>query len=122
MNVDWNEVVAMNPQGYVELNNGQTAIHGPLKSIRITDEDFVEIHLKWRAQVSLDALGLPEGNWKVAPNDKPIIFPNLAVPYEVENTPTKGKRVRFRGTNILYIDAVEGLDPARVEGLELPPA
>jgi len=39
------------------------------------------------------------------------------VPFVIEDTPNKGPRVRFAGTNILYFNEVEGLNPARVEGL-----
>ncbi len=121
MKLDWNEVVELDPKGYVELNDGNTAIHGPLESIEINEMDFVEIRLKWRAEVPLgDPPGLPQGEWKVAANDEPIIFPNFVVPFVIERTPDKGPRVRFNNTNILYIESVEGVDPSRVEGLEVP--
>jgi hypothetical protein len=121
MKLDWNEVIELTPKGYVELNDGKTATHGPLESIRINDEDWVEIRLKWRAQVPLGGpAGLPQGNWKVAPNDEPIMFPNLVIPFVIEPTPFKGPRVRFGTTNILYIEPIEGLDPSQVEGLKLP--
>lgn len=122
MRVDWNEIVELDPKGYVELNDGKTAIHGPLESIKINEMDMVEIRLKWRAQVALGgAAGMPQGNWKAAPNDGPILFPNFVVPFEIEDTPEKGPRVRF-GINILYINPVKGIDPSRVEGLTAPPA
>lgn len=122
MNVDWNDVVAMNPRGYLELNDGETVIHGPVASVGINKMDFVEIRLKWRAQISIGPTGVPEGEWKAIPNEEPIVFPNCMVTYEIQHTPTKGPRVRFSGTNILYIEPVEGVNPAQVQGLVLAQA
>lgn len=121
MKVDWSEVVEKKPQGYVELNNGEIATHGPLESIEIDDNDLVVIKLRWRAEVKLGPPpGLPIEDWRAVANDEPIIFPNFMVPFVIENTQSKGPRVRFAGTSILYIDKVEGLDPRRVVGLALP--
>jgi hypothetical protein len=61
--------------------------------------------------------GIPNGEW-VAASSEPVIFPNLMVPYEEEST-EKGPRIRF-GLNILYLNEVESLDPARVRGLVIP--
>lgn len=113
--MDWTRVVERNPQGYLELNNGQVAIHGPLEKIEIDDRDWVVVTLKWRAQVTLGPRGVPNGDWVAVANDLPIIFSNLTVPYEIEEIPGKGPRVRF-GLNILYLNAVEGLDPSRIVG------
>ncbi len=118
MKVDWQEVVKREPKGYVELNNGERVLHGPIESVKINGNNMVVIILKWFAKVSLGCHGLPEGDWEVAENE-PIIFPNSIVPFVIENTPEKGDRVRFKGTNILYFNKVDGLDPSKVRGLEL---
>ncbi len=122
--MDWTQVVERKPQGYVELNDGKTALHGPLESIELDDTDWVVIKLKWRAEVELGGpMGLPRGDWKAVDNAEPIRFPNFTAPFVIEDTPEKGPRVRFNGTNILYFNAdAEGLDPKRVVGLELPAA
>ncbi len=119
--VDWTQVVERKPRGYVELNDGKRAMHAPIESIEINETDSVVITFKWCAEVELGPpLGLPIGEWRLIVNE-PLIFPNFMVPYEIEDTPTKGPRVRFSGTNILYFSAdAEGLDPARVVGLQLP--
>ena len=114
---DWQEVVDRNPQGYVEFNDGKKATHGPIKSIKIDEADMVVIELKWAAEVSLSKVGLPDGDWVAVKENNPIVFPNLLVPFVIEDTPIKGPRVRFRALNILYFNPVEGLDPSRVKGL-----
>ena len=117
MQVDWQEVVDRKPKGYLELNNGERVIHGPIEDIAIDESDFVVITLKWAARMELNG-GIPSGRWVVAEEkDKEAIIPNLVVPFVIEDTPNKGPRVRFAGTNILYFNEVEGLNPARVEGL-----
>jgi len=117
MQVDWQEVVDRKPKGYLELNNGERVIHGPIESIVIDGSDFVVITLKWAARMELND-GIPGGGWRVAEEkDKKAIFPNLVVPFVIEDTPSKGPRMRFAGANILYFNEVEGLNPARVEGL-----
>ena len=117
MQVDWQEVVDRKPKGYLELNNGERVIHGPIEDIAIDESDFVVITLKWAARMELND-GIPGGGWRVAEEkDKKAIFPNLVVPFVIEDTPNKGPRVRFAGANILYFNEVEGLNPARVEGL-----
>ncbi|MEK0369487.1 MAG: hypothetical protein QQN62_07795, partial [Nitrosopumilus sp.] len=73
---------------------------------------------KWSAEVSLREHEIPEGNWTAIKN-QPIIFPNLMAPFVIENTPEKGERVRFNNTNILYFNKIDGLDPSKVDGLEL---
>lgn len=118
---DWQKVVDQQPRGYLELNDGKRVLHGPIESIRITDKDFVEIRLKWVATVALNPIGVPMGKWKKASEkQKVVLFPNLVVPFEFEQTPEKGPRVRF-GFNLLYLNEVEGLDPSRVEGIEPVP-
>lgn len=115
---DWEEVVAMKPQGYVEIQDprAQIVIHGPIESISVDENDFVQIRLKWAAKMG--AMGTPTFmEWVNSPENKTMSFPNLVVPFVIEDTPEKGRRVRF-GFNILYIDPVEGLDPKKVEGLE----
>jgi hypothetical protein len=117
--LDWNKVVDLRPQGYVELNDGENIIHGPIEDIHVNDVDFVVITLKWAA--TMPCMGNPGfGKWKNLPDakDKTIIFPNLAVTFVIEGTLVKGPRVRF-GMNILYFDKIDGIDPANVEGLVL---
>jgi len=115
---DWQEVVERNPQGYMELNDGKKVVHGPVESIKINDSDMVVIILKWAAEATLSGVGLP-GDWIATKENKPFTFPNLLVPFVIDDTPEKGQRVRFNGTNILYFDQVDGLDPKRVKGLNL---
>ena len=120
MQLDWQEVVDRQPKGDVELNDGKRVLHGPIKDIRITEGDNVEINLKWVARAELGQLGIPVGNWRVGKDEeKRIVFPNIVVPYVIEDTPEKGPRVRFAGANILYFNEVEGLDPSKVEGFKL---
>jgi hypothetical protein len=118
MRHDWKEAVERNPKGYVELNNGKEALHGPVESVKIDDMDFVAINVKWAAKIKLGEMGLPSGEWEAVSSTPMVIalFPNFAVPFEFEDTPEKGPRVRF-GLNILYLDEVEGLDPSKVKGL-----
>ena len=120
MDTDWTKVVEMNPRGYVELNNGERVIHGPVESVSVTD-GMVEIKAKWAAQVALDDIGLPEGDWK-ALSSVPVVvasFPNEMLPFEIEDTPRKGDRVRFGTMNIIYLDEIKGINPALVKGLQL---
>lgn len=114
---DWQEVVDLQPKGYLEIQNSEAVIHGPIESILIDAFDVVRIKLKWAAKMG--TLGTPTFmKWESLPKDIEIVFPNLVVPFVFENTPSKGKRVRF-GINILYIDKVAGLDPSLVKGLEV---
>ncbi len=116
--LDWQEVVRLDPKGYLELNNGKMAIHGPVESVEVGEDDMVVIKLKWAAQSSLSDAGLPSGDWKAIIRNR-IFFPNMEVPFIIEDTPEKGRRVRFGSTNILYLDEVEGLDPKKVQGINL---
>lgn len=104
----------------MELNDGKRLLHGPLESIRMNTAgiDFVEIKLQWTARASLAKSGLRDGEWEVAPNNL-ITFPNLAVPFLIEDIPEKGRRVRF-GLNLLYFNEIPGVDPQRVKGLKIP--
>jgi hypothetical protein len=115
---DWQEVVNLRPQGYLELNDGKTAIHGPIESVTIDNRtDYVLITLAWRASMPLSENGVPNGKWTKAENDTPITFPNLVIPFVIEETGgEKGPRIRF-GLNILYLNPITGLDPSSVEGL-----
>jgi len=115
---NWQEVVDRQPRGYVELNDMKRVIHGPVESVEIEGDDVV-IKTKWQARVELDEIGLPKPPWKGVPENNPIRFPGRLVSYVFEDTPEKGRRVRF-GFNILYLNEVEGLDLAKVVGLEVP--
>ena len=80
--IDWDEVVALNPKGYVELNDGKHVVHGPLESIEINDADFVVIKLKWSARMVLGQHGVPVNfEWEAVPENPPIVFPNLILPF-----------------------------------------
>jgi len=117
---DWNEVVERKPKGYVELNNGKEVIHGPIQEVRVDDMDNLHIITKWLVRMSLDDMGIPiTGKWEVMSQGPKDLgpWPTFMLPYVIENTPEKGPRVRF-GTNILYLEMVEGVDPSTVEGLE----
>ncbi len=113
---DWSRVIALAPQGYLELNDRVRVIHGPIASMSIDEMDWVVITLKWAARMPYPGqLGC--GTWKSSPEDKTVRFPNFMLPFVVELTPEKGPRVRFAATNILYFSNVPGLDPSKVEGL-----
>ena len=117
MMFDWRRVAEREPKGHLELQTEKMVIHGPVESLKVNEDDMVVITLKWAARSApLDKPGF--GKWKNSPEDREVIFPNVVVPYVIESTPEKGERVRF-GLSMLYFDAVEGLDPARVQGLEL---
>jgi hypothetical protein len=115
MPCDWTEVVAMEPKGYVELNDGQRILIGPIESMWITPGDNVEIKLRWTARVKLDpSTGVPDGEFEAVPNEA-ILFPNIAVPYVLENEPgLKGLRIQF-GRNLLFLRESE-LDTSRIRG------
>ena len=120
---DWEIVGPLNPTGYAELRSadGKTLFHGPVKEIRVNDSDFVEVHFHWLAMVPLSEIGFPDGDWEAAPPEaNPLVFPNLMLPFQFEETPGKGPRIRF-GLNIIYLDAVSKLQPADVKGLVWPP-
>jgi hypothetical protein len=95
--------------------------HGPVEGVSVgQDDDMVTIELKWVAQMGLPGSS-ESGKWKKAPDaNKKIVFPNLIVPFLIEDTPEKGKRVRF-GFNLIYLNAIEGVDPKTVKGLDLAP-
>ncbi len=114
MEWDWQPVVDLNPRGYVELNDGKTATHGPVEKVEIDRHDNVRITTKWQAYVRLSPEGVPVGDWIAVSNNPVMIFPYMS------ETVAKGRRIRFAATSLLYIDEVEGLDPARVKGLVLP--
>jgi len=120
MNIDWNEIAERKPQGYIELNDGKFAVHGPIESVIVTEDDMVQIRVKWLAKITLGGHGIPTGNWKAIENTPTVLteFPNLVAPFVIENTPEKGPRARF-GANILYFNRVEGIDPSKVEGLRI---
>jgi hypothetical protein len=117
LKTDWKEVVELNPQGYLELNDGKRVVHGPIKSIEIDKVDYVLIELEWAATIALGDLGIQQGDWEVIKPLEPVIFENFTVPFLIEDTPEKGPRVRFAGLNILYINKVEGIDPSKVKGM-----
>jgi len=114
---DWQEVVDLEPKGYLEIQDSKAGkvFHGPVERVSIDEGDFVRIQLKWAAE-----MGLPDtstfGTWKYYPDLKEVTFPNLVVPFILESTPEKGRRVRFKRLNILYLDKVEGIDPANIKG------
>ena len=125
MEVDWYIVVEKNPQGYVEFNDGKEAVYGPVKSVRVNEENgFVEIEAKWVAKRPLGNMGIPTGDvkWSVVSSVPALIvvFPNLMVPFDLEDIPEKGPRVRF-GLSVLYFNDVQKVDPSEVEGLQLVP-
>ena len=93
--------------------------HGPIESIEVDAEDYVRIRLKWVAEMKAPLSPGFDGTWRKASDDaKEIVFPNLVVPFRFERTEEKGPRVRF-GYNLLYLNAVPGVDSARVEGLSV---
>jgi len=116
---DWQIVVDRQPKGYVEFNNGKTCVHGPMKSISIDGDDFVNIELQWAAVVKLGEFGIPEGDWE-AHNTMLFQFPNLIAPFVIEETPEKGERVRWGVGSLIYFDEVEdAVDPSKIPGLKV---
>ncbi|MEK7584497.1 MAG: hypothetical protein AAB490_04580 [Patescibacteria group bacterium] len=118
---DWEQVVALKPQGHVEIQNVETRMvyHGPIESIEVDANDFVHIRLTWVAETKAPLAPGFDGKWrKASDEEREIVFPNLIVPFIFERTESKGPRVRF-GYNLLYLNAVPGVDPTRVEGLQL---
>lgn len=120
METNWNIIAEKNPQGYVELNSGREAIYGPIDTVNVTGEDWVELKVKWVIKRQLGDMGIPISEWQVVSNMPTNIaeFPNHMVPFEIEETPNKGLRARF-GLNIIYFDPVEKVDPSKVNGLQL---
>ena len=115
---DWQIVVDRKPKGYVEINNGKTCVHGPLKDINIDLDDFVTIELKWAAKIELAEFGVPSGEWE-AHDTMSFRFPNLAVPFVIEDTPHKGERVRWGVGSLIYFGEVEdNVDPTKIKGLK----
>ncbi len=117
---DWRKIVALKPKGYVEFQDYEEKIvyHGPLESVKYEyDRDTVWVKLKWVAQMGLP--GNPDyGNWVRAPDNKKCFpIPNRVVPYVIEDTPEKGKRVLFNYYQIMYIDKIKGIDPDKVKDL-----
>jgi len=115
---DWSAVVALDPKGYVELNNGKVAVHGPLDSIEVDGMDFVVITLKWQAQIPLGGpMGTPTAaEWTAVKDPQPFRMPNFVMPFVVEQTPEKGPRVRF-GLNIMYLTTFLDLIRLGLSGL-----
>ncbi len=114
---DWRKVVDLKPKGYLEIQKDGMVFHGPIAEVSIDEADNVVFRLKWTAQIKL-VKGGPAGEWEAITNE-PFTLPNFMVPYVIEEMPEKGPRVRF-GYNILFLNEVQGLDPARVRGLALP--
>jgi len=115
---DWKEIIELDPKGYVEFNNGKRAVHGPIKNISLDRHDNVLIQLEWAARAPLDEHGIPVSDeWKASPSENLIVFPNCSMSYVIETTLDKGRCVRFGKRNILYLEQVSGLDPAKVKGL-----
>ena len=111
---DWSVVVKLHPTGYCEIQapHLQEIHHGDVESIEVDDSDMVVITLKWVLQMGVP--GSAEfGKWKHAPEGaKKVIFPNLVVPFVIEETPEKGRRIRF-GLSILYLETKSSLDPSK---------
>ncbi|MFZ6015109.1 MAG: hypothetical protein ACOYUZ_02010 [Patescibacteria group bacterium] len=117
---NWQEAIDLQPKGYVELNNRKSVVNGPLESIQLgPDDDMVRIKLKWAGKVSLSEHGVPRGDWvAVADEELTLEFPNLAMPYVIEDAPAKGLRIRF-GYSIIYVEPIEGISPSMLKGLKL---
>ena len=121
MEIDWNIVVDKKPQGYVALNDGRVEVYGPVQAVNVDDNGTVHIETKWAIKRGLGEFGIPVTQWEVVSNTPTdfIQFPNLVVPFVIEDTPDKGPRVRFGGLHILYFNDVHKVDPSKVEGLRL---
>lgn len=113
---EWHFAEELEPKGYCELNNGTTIMHGPVKSLTIDDDDMVVLELEWAAVCRLNAIGMPQGEWQLLPGQHKVAFPNHTVPFEIEDTPEKGQRIRF-GLNIIYVTEQTTMDPAKLPSL-----
>ncbi len=120
MEMDWNIIADKKPQGYVALNDGRVEVYGPVQAVTVDDNDTVHIETKWAIKRGLGELGIPVTEWEVVSNTPTdfIQFPNLMVPFQIEDTPEKGPRVRF-GMSIIYFNDVHKVNPSEVEGLQL---
>ncbi len=112
---DWNEVLEKFKKGYLESQDQEKGIviHGQVKKIEINEMDWVVITLHWVAQ-----MGLPGrngfGNWiRGSEECLTISFPNFVVPFIIQDSPEKGERVLFSGTQILYLNFDSPLDPKK---------
>lgn len=118
---DWNEVVKMNPHGYAEFQDHSEGIviHGPVKSVIVDASGQVHITLKWAAKMGL--METPEfGEWKFIRQDWSICFTNFTLPFSVQDTPSKGRRILFGGMQIMYLNAPSELDTSKIEGFVEP--
>ena len=110
---DWQEVIDMDPRGYLQLNDGERLLHGPIENIRLyLRNSFVEIRLKWSAMAIIGGSD-PGHGWRLVKNE-PVKFPN-GVPFVIDDT-MKGKRVRFGDIHILYINECSAEIPSDLIG------
>lgn len=101
---NWQPVLDRLPRGYAEFNDRETVLHGPVQSLRASDDgQLLIVRTEWAAIMTLKN-GIPTGPWRVFSREPIDLqrFPN-GVPYEIESTPEKGERVRF-GLNIIYFE------------------
>jgi hypothetical protein len=93
----------------------------PIKSIIVDESDNVVIELEWTAEMPKP--GQPGfGTWRMSSHTK-MQFPNLVVPYVLEDTPEKGDRIRFAAASIIFVERIEGvntLDTSKIENFQTP--
>ena len=118
---DWKIIADKSPQGYVELNDGEKVIYGPVESLRVDNEGWIELKVKWAIKRRLNEYAAPvDEKWEVVSNTPIILarFLNFAVSYQIEDTGERGQRVQF-GMNVIYINNIQKVDPREVEGLHI---
>ncbi len=109
-NLDWQTIIDLKPHGYAEIRNPENTLMtaGVIESIEIDEGDNVVITLSNSGCFPLDPqMGLPDFEKVWIENETPqLSFPNFMVPFSIQNTPEKGKRVMF-GLNLFYLENTE---------------
>lgn len=69
-------------------------------------------------QTPLGPMGIPSGDWVIVSSTPTVLtkFPNFAVSFEIEDSPSKGLRARF-GFSLIYFSKVQKIDPSTIKGL-----
>lgn len=126
---NWDDVVKLKPQGFVELNNRKQIVCGPFKEINFRYDPLegykvfkeIAIHLEWTAKRDVH-LGRPISDWEVLSNVPCIAItqkiPTHTVPFILEET-EYGRRIRW-GINFIYLERNDILNPRDVKGFIFP--
>lgn len=108
MQFDWQVIADKTPQGYLQMYPAEgRLIHAPVESLTINQGDNVVITTSWQAEVPVNSLGMPTSRWARRSTNDPITFPNLVIPFTIQETPEKGPRVFFTtqyGPGFIYLE------------------